>query len=241
MADNMKFVQTQFGNVHINDLPVVIAEPISYKFGKAVMFFIVLIIIILIFFYMTNWSMNESENIPAVEPFTNSYLTSVKADSIRVYNDEQQIVLENIVICTSDGNLFNIGTDNSVGGVINKFVKIQPRGNGIMYSIDFDKSFDIKEIILISPPAVFNSHVNIDLYCSEKYNMQKVWNYSGYLKDRRDNSIKIAKSTFADTITLADVPMIEREDLCPKEQYIIANENILALRLTEDSEEYVSY
>lgn len=234
--DDMIHIKTQFGYIPIDELPVVGPEPLSHKFSKSMIFFGIIIIIIFIFFYSSNCKINKQERVKVItESLVDKVRTSISASSIDVYNLKQPIKLENILIITSDNNMLNIDTDLSDDDSINKFVRIIRKGNGTLYSIDFGKSLDIKEVVLITPPTQFIPHINIDLYNLEKNNTTKVWSYSNYLQRRRDNSISITKMMPSDK-----TPLIELADLDPS-QKIITNENMMALAITENDEEYVSF
>lgn len=141
----MDYVKTQFGNIHMNNIPVVTQQTVNSKTGSAFIFFSIFIIIIIIFIYFIDFNTNvdKKEQI-IVESFTNKVATVVRASSINVY-DTDEIFLENIIFVTSDDNIINIDV------LTDKFVKIIKKGESIMYTLDFKDELAIKEIIWWRP------------------------------------------------------------------------------------------
>lgn len=231
----MNYVKTQFGNIHINDIPLVVPESTNSKFRSSFIFFSIFIIATIIFLYVIEWAPNphKKERI-VIEGFTNKILTTVKASSIDVYSDE--LYLENIVLITADNNVINIDV------LKDKYVTMTKNGDDTIYSLDFKAELKIKEIILISDddPDKYIKHVNIDLHNRMQVRDDlgsKVWEYSAFLPNLRENSILISKQVFKAT-DWADDTLGSADDTTKK---IIMNETQLALTLTESDETYSSY
>lgn len=233
----MNYVKTQFGNIHINDLPLVVPQTTNSKFKTALLFFSIIVVILIIFLYVIRWSPDpQRKEKVVVESFTDRVASSVKASAIDVYDDEE-IHLENIVLITTDNNIIDINV------FTNKYIKIVKKDAGVMYTLDFTDEIEIKEILLISDadPENYIKHVNIDLHnylaITDVHAGSKVWEYSGFLPNLRENSLLISKQVFKASdwhvATLSDAPNTT--------QKIIANERELSLILTEETETYTGY
>ena len=226
----MTYVKTQFGNIHIDDIPIVLHETTGSKFKHALMFFSIIVIIIIIMYMNYKPCRYESKNEEIVlKKSSNNILTSVKATMIDVY-DIDDIYLENIIIVTTDDNIINIDI------LRNKYVKTIQNNNETIYSLDFKSELDIKEIIIISDKDHYIDHINIDLINRG----EKVWEYSGFLQNRRENSIMISKQIFkygqykSDTLNNTAKTTDEK---------VIMNENQLSIVLSEsgESDGFASY
>jgi hypothetical protein len=233
----MNYVKTQFGNIHINDIPVVTQQTTDSKLNSAFMFFGVIVLIIIVFLYVIKWAPNpyKKERV-VVKGFTDKVATTITATNIDVY-DTDELYLENIVLVTADDNIIDINV------LKNAYVQVIKKDDGILYSLDFKAELEIKEIILISSedPAKYISHINIDLYNygnkSDINPSAKVWEYSAFLPNLRENSILISKQVFKPSDwhvqTLSTGGSTTEKN--------IRNERELSLTLTENSECYTSY
>jgi hypothetical protein len=228
----MTYVKTQFGNIHINDIPIVVPETFGSKFKIAIIFFSIIVIIILIFMYNAEWDEPEEIDSIDIESFTNKILTNVKASSIDIYENDD-IYLENIVIITTDNNLIDIDV------LRNKYVKTMQTDTGTIYSIDFKSELDIKEIILISDENHYINHINVNLFNDGA----KVWEYSGFLPGARENSIMISKQIFKPTLWKSNAESIDVMDTTDaSDKKIIMNENQLSVQLSEDgNDKFIAY
>lgn len=233
----MNYVKTQFGDIHIRDLPLVTQQTTNDKFKTAFMFFSIIVIVLIIFLYIIEWPVSAQHNTKKlnIENFTNKVTTSVVASAIDVYADDLQ--LENIILITTDNNIIDINI------FTNKYIKVAKKEDSIMYSLDFTDELEIKEIILISDadPDNYIKHVNIDLHnylaISDIHAGSKVWEYNALLPNLRENSILISKQVFV----VSDWHVNTLSNAPNGTQKIIANERELSLTLTENSEEYSSY
>jgi hypothetical protein len=228
----MDYIKTQFGNIHLNDLPLVVPEPMRNKLGYAFIFFIIFIIVLLLVLYFAKKTSkyNPICTDNSIKPtlLMDMVPTAIKTYTINVYNHDTPIYLENIVLTTADGNIMNIDIKR------NPFVKITKHCNGLGYMIHFQNGIDIVEIGLIShwDPLKFIQYINIDLYDFDK----KVWSYSGGLYNRRENLIKIFKSEA--------MPQSEKTLLPSKiqsHQKGVINENDIMIVLSENDEDFLSY
>ena len=228
MVDNIKYVQTQFGKLPIGEVPLIDKEMVCSKVGKLSFFFVVIIILLLIFIYMVEWYPHHTvkKDVYIKAPFK-TIEDHVIITSLDVYNIDQEILVENIVLITTDNNVINVDT------IQNNDLMVIRKQNGLLYTIDFKQELDIKEIIIISNERQFINHININLFNEKKL----VWSYCGYLLDRRENTIPITKIFFPEPV--APVELEEYDE--NKVNHLVVNEEALALRLTEDSECYVSY
>lgn len=237
MADNMQYVKTSVGQIAINDLPVVKNESFTIKFSKSMLFFGIIILIVLIYYISVNWTCNKIDHTKVViESMCNKIHTSVQSTSMDLYHLDQTIILENVVIITADNNMINIDTSTTDDDKINPFVKVFQKGSGALYHIDFQTTLDIKEIVLISPPDDFIPRISIDLFGTDS---TKVWTYTGNLRDRRDNTIRITKLKM-DISKPVPEDIMELADLDPNRKIVI-NERELAISLRESGDEYVSH
>lgn len=232
----MNYVKTQFGNIHINDLPVVVPQTTDNKVKSSLVFFSVIILLIVIFFHVVKWALNphKKEKI-IVSGFTDKVPITIAATNICVY-DANELFLENIVLITSDDNVLDINV------LDNAYVKKIKTDCNTVYTLDFQAELNIKEIILISSddPINYITHVNIDLYNYNTVNDMygpKVWEYSSFLPGMRENSILISKQVYKPS----GWHVQKLSDARTSTEKIIMNENELALTLTETSENYTSY
>lgn len=220
--DNFEYVETANGRIHRRDIPMVIDEPLNNKINKSLIFFSIIIIIVLIFVYMANKTVIKNK-IKKEKIFmrSNKETFEVLADSIEVYNENEIIDLENIVLIESSNNVINIDIRN---------VSKTKKGQGVLYSFDFEQELNIKEIILISSEFKFISFVNIDLYNEDV----RVWEFSDYLNRRKENSIYISKDIY-----VPDSWQPEKlTEVANPDQKIVKNENELFLKITEFDENY---
>lgn len=224
----MEYIKTKFGNIHLNNIPIVRDEPFTYKFNKAMMFYSIIILILFIIISMIVF--NDKPVKMHIDPILQQQHSSIKMSVIDVYNYNEKINLENIILITTDNNLINIDIKH------NAFVKHNDIQSGNIYTINLQQEYVIREIMLISDAYKYITSVNIDLYNLTKNN-KKVWEYSGYLKDTRENSIQISK-------LVLNHHKIEPEllsDNATTTEVITMNEDNLMLKLSENGEEYKSY
>lgn len=228
----MDFVKTRLGNIPINDIPIVRSESFGNKFTKSMMFFSIIILILFIFIYLIKWNKSYKRKVKInLESTFSKQADVVKMTTIDVYNFKDKIMLENIILITNDNNVINISINT------NKFIKISQIDQGLMYSIDLKKEYEIKEIILISNEFNYIKNINIDMFNNLTIGTGgKVWSYSGILEQKQENSILISK--LVATYSKPDPVELDEDNTNKK---IIMNENNLALTLTEDSEHYHSY
>lgn len=225
----MEYVQTQFGNIHISDLPIVIPEPFKHKFGRSAIFFSVIIIILFSIIYLANWYVPHNKPVCIkIDALTKKIPSVVKADTVMVYNPKTKMRLENILIITADNNLINIDKTNP------RFLTSQQM-IGSRFMINLGNEYDIKSITLISDiePCNYIKLVNIDLLKGGS----KVWEYCGYLADRRENTIPILTNVFDSSDQ--DIQMLELDEV--DNSKLVINETELALQLNENDEKYVSH
>lgn len=170
----MKYVKTQFGAIPIDSLPVVEDEPVQYVLLKCVVFYSIVVLILLLF-------VASNKNKVIVIKKEKSDKTTIRLDSLSVYNPNNPIKLENIILIDTSNNLINIDITQ------NKFVKIYKKFNGLMYTIDLEQEIEIKEIGFISDINEFITYINVDAYLNGK----QTWNFCNHLKNTRENFIKL--------------------------------------------------
>lgn len=224
----MNYVRTQFGDIHMDDIPIVTQQTVDSKINTALVFFSIVIILIVLYIYFTDCKpIVHGPELIIVEGLSNKVLITQKASSISC-TIADDTPLENIVLITSDSNVIDIDI------LKNKFVTIVKHNDIVVYGLDFKKELDIKEIILISSddPDQYIKHVSIDLVG----NTGKVWEYAAFLPYLRENSISISK----EVIKPVEMPIEMLGDAYDSGKKTIMNDN-LAMTLTENDENYVSY
>lgn len=231
--NNMKYVQTGFGRLSLDELPIVRNEELSSKLYKSLGFFTILIIILCIILYMTEWRKSHTIRTPVpMAKLSENVEAAVSASAIQVYNSDKKIYLDNILIRTTDSNIVNIDVLHNTAVTITKY------GAGLSYYIDFGNDLEIADITLISDELRFIDHVNIDLLKDSGQDNKKVWEFSNILEKRRDNVIKVCMTKSCEIPTTEQ--MLELADLDPNRKIVI-NESSLFLELSEDGDNYALY
>ena len=226
----MEFIETRFGKLNLNQLPIVAAEPLDRKFLKSMAFFSVIIIILLTILYF-RWEPQHNVKVSIKKDMSlKTVKTNVKATSIYLQNVvSKKPLLENIVIIATSGNMMNFRPT------------ALPDGS---FKVDFGETLDISDIVLITGKKSCNFITNLDinLYETTCNGEVKTWEYSGPLLDSHENVIHISKMYYN--------PPAEEEILYDSDpsnilgnsnKKLIINENELAISLGETDEEYVSY
>lgn len=232
----MEYIDTQFGKLHLSQLPVVAPEPLDKKFMKSMLFFSFIIICLLFILYL-QWNVPHNAKMDVTDRMNlKTVKTDVNATSIHITNVvSKHPVLENIVILTKDGNMLNFRPS------------VLQKG----YKVDFGESLDITEITLITGKSPCNYITNLDiaLYNVTHNGEIRVWEYSGPLMDKSENTIYISKMYYDMDSEILDEPLADKDNYSsnksnksnkPNEK-MISIENELAISLTEHDEKYVSY
>jgi hypothetical protein len=224
----MEYVQTNLGRINLNDIPIVKNEPLNQKFYKAFYFFIILILILMLV-YLCDWHEPHTYKKKVKMPiFAENVARSVKASALQIYDDKVKILVDNIIIRTSDNNIVNIDV------LHNHFVQITKYGNGLSYYIDFGYDIDIDSITIVSDEIQFIKHVNLDLL----KNNEVAYSFSDNLQNRRDNTIFPSTDAFDSSLDQQE-QLLELADVGQKK--IIINEKSLYLELNENDEQYGLY
>jgi hypothetical protein len=241
----MQFIDTINGRLNINELPLVREETDFSKITKTWFFFFVIFLICLIFFSFAPSYKNDKIPVSYQKPNPTKVETVVPASAVYVYCPHKPIFLENIILNTDDDNLINIDT------IDNEFVVVDKKGNGISYFINLGKEYTVKSIILISDMYKHAEHVTVELYSGTNNSVstvEKTWEFSGMLFNRRDNIIpitKIRESVTTDWNEPYNTGINRNAEYNTTEMYKkaknIVNENSLQLQITEDSEEYLGF
>jgi hypothetical protein len=229
------YVKTRFGNIPVEDIPVVQEEDLTSKLFKSAIFFAIIVVILCTFiylFYSSNYDKNKPKTQVTIDKSEKIY-KAVKADAIKIYNYNEDISLDNFSIITTEGNIFNINKSN-------KNLKIYTKYSGIMYSMDLGSEMEIKQVVISSGDVRPNKYYNIELLNNDK----KVWEYSGKLEIKPYTTIE----TYIESdspVSITDIKNQRLENL--KKLYahslnsttrIITNESELQLLLTQDDEQY---
>jgi hypothetical protein len=221
----MEFIETRFGKLNLNQLPIVAAEPLDRKFIKSMAFFSVIILILLTILYY-RWEPQHNVKVSIKKDMSlKTVKTHVKATSIYIQNVvSKKPLLENIVIIATSGNMMNF-----------RPTALPNRS----FKVDFGETLDITDIVLITGKAPENYITNLDITLYDI--MQKTWEYSGPLLNKSENVIHISKMYYNPP---AEEEIIEKYDTSNKlnsDKKLIINENELAVSLGENEEKYVSY
>lgn len=226
----MEHVKTIFGTIPISALPVVETESQNSMLFKCMVFYSIIAIILLVIFLQTS---PKSKNIDIPNEINfNKFESHILADSIEVYNPNEQIYLENIILIDTSNNLINIDITQ------NPHVKIYKKFNGLSYQINLGSAMEIKEIGFISDIDRFIKYVNADMHLQGK----KVWSFCGYLEDKRENFLKLSEYLF--DFTKPEAIVEKPTSFTPsdqKKEILITNDHILGIKLMESSECYVNY
>lgn len=223
----MEYINTEFGKLRLDEIPIVEQEPMNKKFFKSMIFFSVIIIILLIILYK-QWNPPHNAKV-LTKPNINlkTVKSHVNATSILLQNIiSEKPVVENIVINTVSGNMINF-----------KPISLQ---NG-SFKVDFGETLDISNIVLITgkSPCNYITNIDINLYEITHNGENKIWEYSGPLMDKSENTIHISKMYYnpeEKIIKTPNLPIPHKFD-----EKIIANINELAILLSENEEKYISY
>lgn len=233
---NKEYIKTQFGTIPIDYVPVVEPESTKSILTKCTLFYSIIIAILIIMFILV-----PIQSKPKQVEFskTNQYMTNgmdtyITIDAVSVYNPDEPIPLENIVLIDKDNNIINIDITQ------NKAVKIYKYFKGLMYDIDLGVDMNIMQIGLISDRDYFIKYASIDLLLDGK----KVWDFSGYLQNTRENFIQLTEFAFDFTI---EEPLLSRvaatvpNDPIQNKEILLTNEKILGIHLKEQDENYIEY
>lgn len=220
----MSSVRTRFGDVHIDDIPIVVPEPLTNKIKSSIVFFGILIIMICIVIFIMPRDRPYKKHVLMLPKMLSSSKTSVVINSITVSNFNTLIDLENIVLITVNGNVINIDVKR------NPYIVAKAHGQGIAFSLNLQSEYEVKEIVLISSETNYIHNVNVDMYLHGP----KVWEYSGSLEDRRENVIHINE-------LLVKPNKTQKTFRCKKNDKLITNEHEMALVLSADGDSYSTY
>jgi hypothetical protein len=225
----MEFIDTKFGKLRLDQLPVVKPEAVEQTFLKSMLFFSIIIIILLIIFSI-QWNTPHNVKVTVKDRMNlKTVKTNVKATSIYLQNIvSKNPTLENIVVITTSGNMMNF----------------RPTALPGAFRVNFGETLDIKDIVLITGKLEENFITNLDitLYNVTSNGEETVFEYSGPLLDKSENTIHISKVYYS---PLENEILDESPDLTSVkhkfDEKIIANENELAIQLSETDEKYVSF
>ncbi len=238
-----EFIQTSTGIIPLDALPIVKDENAISILLKCIVFYatIIILIFIIIYYISENNGVNKSGFYAAKlhdgisSHMVNKTPISVSADSISVFNPNNDSRLENILLIDANDNLIDIDI------MYNPNVKIIQKNNGIVYSVDFKKEMQLKELGFISEFDRFIKYVDIKLYLHN----DPVWSLGTDLKASRENFIKITEYTYDpekyNELLESPVSYTIKPSKEEEESIIITNDKILGIKLMEDSEEYINY
>lgn len=236
------FIETKFGPIYKDDIPYVINEPFSHRFGKSMLFysvFIIAFVLILYITYMQDYHKKTIKSIHERQLLQSNNIqkipSSVEAQTIYIYNSTNQIPLDHIVLIDIYNNVIDVDIK------YNYFAKHKKIGNsGDLYSIDFGSAQEIKEITLImDPDKLFylhdkNAGYTIDIYNSNK----KVWTHSDMINNSKEVTIPIYKDIYLFKPT--EYEKLNSTGIA--KDILLFNENLLALKLRENGEDgYYNY
>jgi len=226
----------------INELPLVIDEPIEHKLGKAVIFYSVVIVILCLLIWIS-WISRPVEKKCKIKKLLGTTSDKIKMTSFDIYCQYEPIKIDNIILNTTDQNIIDIDI------ITNEHVEIIKFKNGLLYSFDFGFELEVENITIISDEYKYIKHINIDLFNDGK----KVWEYKDILPYQRENTILISTPNImpllpysVDTINLNNgMPSHNLEEyddkkMADKGKYII-NDKYLQIQLSEDSEKYTNF
>lgn len=243
--ETMQFIDTINGRLAINELPLVRDETLFSKFTKSGFFFIIIFLMCLIFFAFTPSYKNDKIPLSYPNPEVEKVQSNVKVSAVYVYCKRTPIFIENIILNTVDDNLINIDC------IDNEFVIVDKKNKGISYFINLGKEYDVKSIVLISDMYNHVEHINIELFSGTNNSVStvdKTWEFSGQLFNRRENIIPITKvreSVTTEWNEPYNTGINENDEYDTSAMYkkakTIVNENSLQLQITEDSEEYLGF
>ncbi len=254
-----EFIETTNGYIHKNDIPFVMDEPFSYKFGKSMLFYSVFIIAFAVVIYII-YAQEYHEK--AVKAIRSSYLmnegrqpikvlSSEEVQTIKVYNYTASFPLEHIVLIDNHGNVIDIDIQR------NYFVnhsKIGPHKAGDLYSIDFGSPRRVVEVVLMVDPDKLNERTGFVLELFDSAGI-KVWSHYDLIS-KKEISIPIYKEVYASSSESIEDKIsagLNHYERLPgsagssysslsDQELMLFNENSLATKLREDgNDEYTMY
>lgn len=237
--DGKTWIDTEYGKIHISDIPLVETESDTDKLIKCIAFFVFIIVVIIIVLYlMGNGNDTQYEKFSNIEnePLMLDVTGSIKATSIKLFDMHKELPLSKVIIITTDGTVINYNIEYKNTDTKSKYsIKNYMYGDTQVFAIRFRTEFDIDKIYVVSNTDKFIEHINVDLL----YNEVPVWHYSGKLNPEQYNKIEVTNKQINPDIrhSIPMPPLTEVTDLPPKK--LIINESSLAIEITENDERYV--
>ncbi len=244
-----EYIETKNGLIHIDDVPRVTTESFKSRIGKAILFYSVFIVALVIIIYLM-YAYEYHRR--AVQTIKTSHLISsmiqptrvpdiAQTRLIKIYNHNYAIPLSNIILVDIYDNVFDIDTKR------NYFIshkKIGEENKGDLFEIDFGKEILVKEIILmvdadkviLQPSTGSGVAINMEIF---DINYKRVWSYSSILS-QKETTIQIFKEVYQTNSSTRKYSFARLVNTDETEK-VIFSENELAIKLKEDSEEYMSY
>jgi hypothetical protein len=246
-----KFIQLDLGKIDINSVPILETESEGEKLVKVFILFAFIITVILIILYLTDCNKpyekhNSRQNLNEyLQPQMESMDGSIKATSIKLFANTNKLLLNNVIVTTTDGAVINYNTQNPNDIKSQISVKKYSYNNKDVYLINLQAENEIKHMYIISDS---NPHNYIDhLYIDLMFNEVPVWHSTNsFGKNQQVNEVRV-KTDYINPMSNAaysvrampETPLLERADI-PGEKIII-NENGLAVQLSPDNDGYVSH
>lgn len=255
-SDNMhyygsEYVNTVHGYVHKNDIPSVQHEPIFSKFSRMIMFYTIVITMLIIVFHISStydehridhqyidksdiFSNKLTERHMPRFDIKNVVYIGFATQFIQLSNNFNKMGIHSIVVVDIYNNAIDIDLTHT------KFIKKYSTGLnnvGELITINLGHELSIREIILLSKLGNAGCSALVALYNSDN---DVIWKDYAFINSSGETTIDLGYRSYS---RKSDISYSEPR-LCHKgsnDEIILCNENILATKLKEDSEEYIGY
>jgi hypothetical protein len=242
--DGKTWIDTEYGKIHINDIPLVETESDRDKLLKCIIFFAFVIVVIILVLYLASraqpkegfLSDSESSESDYSDLLMRDVTGSMRATSVKLFNLHKRLPLKNVVIITTDGNVINYNMWDKRSDPKSKYnVRDYMYGDTQVYLVNFRGELDIHMIYLISHADQYIEHINVDLL----YGDVPVWHYSGKLNPEQFNKIAVTNYQVNPSIRQS-VPVFQPLEITDlPEKKLVINEGSLAIQISERDERYV--